>query len=147
APSSRMTRPDHRQFCHAIGIRLVQDAQLPDLVDILRQLPTDYPDPAMTKAAGRTKSSEPIVLFTRWVIARINRRLSSYGRNSQPELEEEVPLVAYAGDRLGYVIPPDPAFFADNRYRAAEWRDYLPFVPLDSDWQDAARYLNFTFIS
>jgi len=140
------SNPGYRQFCRDIGMRFMEEAKLDDLVDILRTLPGQYPDPNISVMAGRRAVPKAISTLTRWIIGRIYNLLTQSETKIAP-LKEGVPLVASGGEQLRYVYPPEPVFFADDRYHSPRWRELLPFAPLDENWRDAAEYLGLKFLS
>ena len=146
-PPADLYRPEHRQFCRDIGMRFVDEARLEDLVDILRHLPERYPDPNIAVSSGRRAVPRALATLSRWVIERINNLLAPLGDDDWPQPNDTVPLVSREGDSLRYVYPPEPVFFADDRYHAARWRQHLPFAPMDDNWRDAAQYLGLKSIS
>ncbi len=145
-PPADYSRFEYRRFCHDIGMRFVEDAKIGDLVDLLRHLPEQYPDPNIVVSSGRRSTPRALATLSRWVIERINNLLVPLGVNERPP-QESIPLVASEGGALRYVQPPEPVFFADDRFHAARWREHLPFASLDKNWGDAARYLGIQPIS
>jgi len=137
---------EHRQFYQDIGMRFIDEANLDDLIDLLRHLPEYYPDPEITVSSGRRKVSLALATFSRWVIRRINNLLNSSSYRLPP-LANKVPLVTQVDGSLRYIAPTESAFFANDNYHASHWRAYLPFVSMDDNWTTAARYLGLKFIS
>lgn len=136
------------KFYQILGVRHIDQATIPDLVDLLQHLPEIYQDPNLTLTYGRRSIPRAISTLSRWVIGRINNLLSS--SITSPHLlrkDTAIPFIASEGAILRYTSPPEPVFFADDRYQASFWREHLPFAPLDDNWRDAARYLNLNFIS
>lgn len=120
---------------------------LEDLVDLLRNLPAQYPDPNVAVSSGRHVVSGAIATLSRWVMERTYNLLSQNGSDVPPSPAGSIPLVATEGDVLRYVYPPEPVFFGDDRYHTARWRDHLPFVSLDKNWRSVAEYLGIRPIS
>jgi len=146
-PFSDPHKPGYDLFNRHIEIRSVDRATRDDLVEMLRHLPIDYPDPNVTVYSGRRSIPRAVSVLTRWVIERINNSLALLSEPLREQLHATVPLVALEGDVLRYVHPPESVFFADDRYHAARWRPHLPFAPMDDNWRDAARFLGLKFIS
>lgn len=147
APLAHLQKPEYASFCHAIGIRSADEAQLNDFVDMLRQLPRNFPDPNERISAGR-KTIEVAAAFTRWVAERINNLLAQYSSQERPHLTEEIPpLVARNGDSFRYVHKPELVFFDDDKYQGRHWRHQLPFIPLDEGLRAAASYLEVKLLS
>lgn len=140
-------KPGHQQFRQYIGLRSVEQATRTDLVEMLRRLPEEHPDPNIAVYSGRRSVPRALGAFSRWVIGRIDNLLAPLGAQERSELREHLPLIASQGDMLCYVHPPDTAFFADDRYHTVRWRAHLPFVQMDDNCQDAARFLGVRFIS
>ena len=140
------TNPAYRQFCRDIGMRFMEEAKLDDLVDILKTLPEQYPDPNLSVSAGRRAVPKAVSTLTRWVIGRIYNLLTQ-SNSKIPPIKDNIPLVVSGGEELHYVRPPEPVFFADDRYHSPRWKDHLPFAPLDENWRDAAEYLGVKFLS
>jgi hypothetical protein len=145
-PLTNPDQPEHRQFCRNIGMRFIEEAKLEDWIDLLQHLPEHYPNPNVVFLPGRRKGLPALVTFSRWIIERINNLLTSSNFRQQP-LTKKIPLIAVEGDTLRYIFPPETAFFADDRYHSPRWRDYLPFVSMDDNWREAAKYLGLNFIS
>jgi hypothetical protein len=140
------TNPNYRQFCREIGMRFMEEAELDDLIDILRSLPEQYPNPNISVPAGRRAIPRAVSTLTRWVVGRIYNLLTQ-AETKVPPLMENVSLVTVDGEQLRYIYPPEPVFFADDRYHSPRWKDHLPFAPLDDNWRDAAEYLGILFLS
>ncbi len=140
-------RPEHQEFCQYIGMRFIERATQEDLVEMLRRLPLDYPDPSIAVYSGRRLVPRALGTFSRWIIGRINNLLAPLSAQERSELAERVPLIALQGNSLCYVHPPEPVFYADDRYHTVRWRAHLPFAQMDDNCQDAARLLGVSFIS
>lgn len=140
-------RPEHQQFCQYIGMRFIERASQIDLVEMLRHLPAEYPDPNMAALSGRRSVPRALAVFSRWVIGRINNLLAPLSAQERSAQHESVPLICLQGNSLRYVQPPEGAFFADDRYHTVRWRAHLPFAQMDETSQDAARFLGVHFIS
>ncbi len=135
----------HRQFAKDIGIHALDDAGLDELVEVLKSLPSYYPDPNVSVSAGKRPVRRALSTLTRWVIGRINNLLIQ--SDTHPTPIELIPLVVQDRNTLRYSSPGENVFYADDRYHSPRWRDYLPFAPLDDDWRDAAKYLSLKFVS
>ena len=146
-PIRRDHRPEYDLFNGFLGLRSVERAGLEDLVDLLRRLPEEYPNPDIAVHSGRRSVPDAIQKFTRWALERINNILTADAASGRAPLAERPPLIAVQGDQARYVPPSEPVFFADRRFEAVQWRSHLPFAPMDEAWKDAAHYLGLKFIS
>lgn len=147
SPPVEYNKIEYRPFCRDIGMRFVEEASIEDLVDLLRHLLEQHPDPTVAASSGRRMVPGAIGTLSRWVIERIYNLLAQ-DRSSAPDSPAgTIPLVAADGDGLRYVHPPEPVFFADDRYHTARWRDHLPFASLDKNWGPVAEYLGIKPIS
>jgi hypothetical protein len=135
------------QFYQILGVRHIDQATISDLIDLIQHLPEIYQDPNLTLTYGRRTVPRAISTLSRWAIGRINNLLISSTISDPLPKDTAIPFIAHEGAILRYVSPPEPVFFADDRYQASSWREHLPFAPLDDNWREAARYLNLHFIS
>ena len=145
-PIRRDYRPEYDLFNGFLAIRSIERAGLEDLVDLLRYLPEEYPNPDIAVYSGRRSVPDAIQRCTRWVLERINNILIGVSGGHAP-LTQRPPLIAVQGDQARYVPPSEPIFFADRRMDASQWRLHIPFAPIDEAWKDAAHYLGLKFIS
>jgi len=107
-------RPERQRFCQYIGMRMVEQATLPDLVEMLQRLPIDYPNPEIAVQSGRRTVPRALAVFSRWVFGRMNNLLAPLSAEERSALHASVPLIAVEEDSLRYIHPPAPAFFADD---------------------------------
>jgi hypothetical protein len=146
APVGDAARGEYASFDKYIGIRSIDQATCEDLVDLLRRLPEQYPDPNIAVSSGRRSVPRALATLTRWVAERINNMLAA-SDSPPPAPPDRIAIVAQQGETLRYVPPGEPVFFANDRYHWTRWRAHLPFAPLEDNWREAAHYLGLSFIS
>jgi hypothetical protein len=148
SPLLNIDTSDYQRFCQDIGMHFLQNASLNDLVQVLKDLPINFPDPTITIQIGRRPYPRAVSTMTRWVLERINNILIQSQQKITPlPLKERFPLVGSKGELVLYVLPTDLIFFADDRIHAPRWKGDVPFAPLDDNWRDVADYLGIHCIS
>jgi hypothetical protein len=143
---THLRRSDHRQYYRDLGMRFLEEADMDDLVDILKGLPDRYPDPNISVSTGRRPIPKAVGTLTRWVFGRVFNLLSQADAKVAP-LAERIPIVASEANQLRYIYPPESVFFADDRYHSPWWKAHLPFAPLDDNWRDVAVYFGIHMLS
>ena len=146
ALSPPATTPDPAFRSYA-GVRSVADAQLPDLVDMLAQLPAECPDPTQELAGAGRRPVSRAPAFARWVARRINNLLAPMAASARPTLATRPAIVVEEAGQFRYAEPDQPVFHADDPVIAAPWRPLLAFAHLDQSWTHVARYLGLRPIS